>query len=304
MDSNFTFTLVSELGGGGQFYNTCNETLDFETHPYEVCVLEIFFNVGAWDNVREGANQIKYTQDYKDRTAFVKPGNYDNHYDLLIAIHNAMTGTKYGGFKLLDTREEWYKNKVRGWEKMMKDHEDLKVLLTRGQLAILEEGKKNTMERYKTMETRTELVFTRETLEEKKLWIFGIKLCPQLAYTLGIIHRINDDVPEIDNGFKLDITGNDVTKNSLQLMWIFADFIQPTICGEYLLPVLRMTPIDLASGALEHTVFSHQHYVAVKRRRVREFGISIHERLVADPIRIGGRVTITLHFRRIIIEHV
>src|SRR5271170_6463837 len=119
MDSNFTYTLVSDIGKGGLFYNICNETLDFETHPYEVCVLEIFFNIGAWDNVREGTNQIKWTrQQVKSKSkvtfgsdgkrtewvdkavestnhvAFVKPGYYDNHYDLLIAIHHAMTGTK------------------------------------------------------------------------------------------------------------------------------------------------------------------------------------------------------------------
>src|SRR5271170_5884044 len=121
MDSNFTFTLVSELGDGGQFYNTCNEILDFETHPYEVCVLEIFFHVGAWDNVREGANQIKYMQDYKDRTTLVKPGNYDNHHDLLVAIHHAMTGTAHGGFKLLDTKAEWLKNKLGDWEARKKE---------------------------------------------------------------------------------------------------------------------------------------------------------------------------------------
>src|SRR5271167_1289364 len=306
MDSNFTYTLVSDIGSGGLFYNTCNETLDFETHPYEVCVLEIFFNVGAWDNVREGTNQIKWTRQHKiqasNHVAFVKPGYYDNHYDLLITIHHAMTGTKYGGFKTLNTKQEWYKSKVREWEKKVKDDDDLKVLMTRDQLAALEEDKKNTMERYKSMEARWELVFTRETDEEKRLGIFGIRLPPQIAYSLGIIHHINDDVPEINDGFKVDITNNDTTKNSLQLMWIFADFIQPTICGEFLLPVLRMTPIDLVSGALKHTVFSNQHYVAVKRRKMRELYVSIRERLDANPIRIGGRVTMTLHFRRINVQ--
>src|SRR5271167_201395 len=306
MDSNFTYTLVSDIGKGGLFYNICNETLDFETHPYEVCVLEIFFNVGAWDNVREGVNQIKWTRQHKtqasNHVAFVKPGYYDNHYDLLIAIHHAMTGTKYGGFKTLNTKHEWLKNKEKEFVRRQKEIDDTAIFDHKSRTNTLNTEKEVEMEKYKSMEVRWELVFTRETDEEKRLGIFGIRLPPQIAYSLGIIQHINDDVPEINDGFKVDITNNDTTKNSLQLMWIFADFIQPTICGEFLLPVLRMTPIDLVSGALEHTVFSNQHYVAVKRRKMRELYVSIRERLDANPIRIGGRVTMTLHFRRINVQ--
>ena len=56
MQDNFTFTLVSDDSTGGNFYTLCNEMLDFQTVPYEVCMREIFISYGAWDNVRPGSN--------------------------------------------------------------------------------------------------------------------------------------------------------------------------------------------------------------------------------------------------------
>src|SRR5271156_3972355 len=81
MESNFTYTLVSDLDNGSQFYNSCNKLLDFQTHPYEVCVREIFFNTSAWDNVRVGGNEIifKKVQYGNDFNCFVKPDKYNKH---------------------------------------------------------------------------------------------------------------------------------------------------------------------------------------------------------------------------------
>ena len=80
MQDNFTYTLVSDDGNGGNFYNSCNEMLDFQTTPYEVCLREIFISYGAWDNVRLGSNWIGM-RDFSWlpwKYVYMKPGKYDN----------------------------------------------------------------------------------------------------------------------------------------------------------------------------------------------------------------------------------
>ena len=111
-------------------------------------------------------------------------------------------------------------------------------------------------------------------------------------------------VPTITKDFKFDITNNEINKNNISLMWMFADFIEASIVGEFLLPILRMIPIDLSSssGASEHTIFAHQHYVPVKRCKMQDFGITLRERLDGEPINFIRPVIVTLHFQRINVE--
>ena len=65
------------------------------------------------------------------------------------------------------------------------------------------------------------------------------------------------------------------------------------------MPILRMIPIQQETGSLEHTMFALQHYVSVNSRRIREFKITMKERLDGEPIRIRGGVALTLHFRQV-----
>ena len=69
--------------------------------------------------------------------------------------------------------------------------------------------------------------------------------------------------------------------------------------GEKLLPILRMFPIRVSTGTLKHTIFSHQHYVPVKRTRIQQFGVSIRENLDFEPLTIYGQIIMTLHFQKI-----
>ena len=91
MRPDFNFILVSGKDNGMDFVNSCNEALDFQETPYEVCLQEMMFSIGAWDNVRAGANAITIKLVNGQRVnAYVTPGRYTNTPDLIKAINDAM----------------------------------------------------------------------------------------------------------------------------------------------------------------------------------------------------------------------
>src|SRR5271156_1980705 len=90
MQNSFTYTMVSEVDQGGNFSNTCNELLDFQSSSYEVCLREIFISYGAWDNVRAGNNWLFFDlskdgsmihhkeEGFTDQwREYMRPGKYD-----------------------------------------------------------------------------------------------------------------------------------------------------------------------------------------------------------------------------------
>ena len=119
----------------------------------------------------------------------------------------------------------------------------------------------------------------------------------KIAYLLGVIPTITSPVPAIKDGWKIEQSKTDLTRNNLTLLWVFADFIAPTTCANKLLPIIRMVPIQAQQGYLEHQMFALQYYIPVRRTRFQQFGISIREHWDKQPIKIRGIVTSTLHFR-------
>src|SRR3977135_1313511 len=95
MLSDFTYTLVSDRLDGGDFTNTCNEQLDFQTRKYEVCMQDLMLTVGSWDNVREGGNMIYVKTGQSTLTAYVKYGRYTNLYPFMQAIDTALARVGY-----------------------------------------------------------------------------------------------------------------------------------------------------------------------------------------------------------------
>ena len=107
MLSDFTYTLVSERLDGGDFTNTCNEQLDFQTRKYEVCMQDLMLTVGSWDNVREGGNMIFVKTSQSAFTAYVKNGRYTNLYIFMHAIDAALKRVGFGDrFDLSDATAE------------------------------------------------------------------------------------------------------------------------------------------------------------------------------------------------------
>ena len=82
------------------------------------------------------------------------------------------------------------------------------------------------------------------------------------------------------------------------MLWVYADFIKPTIVGDCYAPILRLAPIQSKLGVLSHSIFALQHYIPVKRAKIQEFGIQICEQFNGPPIKIYDTAIITLHFRK------
>ena len=81
------------------------------------------------------------------------------------------------------------------------------------------------------------------------------------------------------------------------MLWVFADFIEPTMVGPHLSNILRIVPIQAEFGMLEHHMFALQYYIPVKRLHLQQFRIEIREVMNGPTLKIRGKVMIPLHFR-------
>ena len=246
--------------------------LDFQTNEYEVCMQELMLTVGGWDNVRDGTNTMILKGNFGSPLLLsIEPGHYPTIESLVKEFN-----------KELSLENNRYRPSRTG-----NDEYDLKLAAMVGYGGYFYYD-----ETAKTLEFK---IHEHEPLG--KSTETTIKFCKEFAYMLGIISNINMPVPIIKLGHKFDLSKIDMYRNTLTILWVFADFIDPTIVGPYLAPILRMVPIQLSSGNLEHQMFGLQYYLPVKRMHLQHFRIQIKEILNGPNIRIRGNVIIPLHFR-------
>ena len=309
MQSEFTYTLVSDVGNGGDISNTCNEILDFQTNKYEVCMQDMVLSTGAWDNVRASCNMFYIDSKFLPQiTAHIKPGRYgtldrfinainlainEHHYQHVVQTQTDEEHTRlqeyqgFGGrFKLVDFVPE------KPGDPGRQAPDGLCIYDNAGNCkpVMAVEPSPPTPAVPAHLKFESEAVFKTET---------KITFSKEVAYLLGIIPTITTPVPPIANGWKIEQSKIDLNRNNLTLLWVFADFISPTIVGNYLLPIIRMVPIQTHSGSVEHSMFALQYYVPVKQAKFADFRITIRDRLDGQPMKIRGIVTISLHFRTI-----
>src|SRR5277367_6806024 len=93
MLSDFTYTLTGVIVGG-VLENRCHTELDFKSFAFEVCILDMLFMPGSWDNVRPGTNVIKYrTGEASDvQELHVPVGNYHTRADFLNIVGKTIEG--------------------------------------------------------------------------------------------------------------------------------------------------------------------------------------------------------------------
>ena len=127
-----------------------------------------------------------------------------------------------------------------------------------------------------------------------------ITFCNEVAFLLGMVSKVSTQPAPIKNGWRVDLDKVNVTRNNLSILWVFADFVEQTMVGPHMLPLLRLVPVQqMDSGNLEHSMFSLQNYIPVPRKRIRQFGVSLHTHWNAEPLPMRGPVAIVLHFRKI-----
>ena len=239
--------MVSDERNGGQFYNSCNEELDFQTHDYEVCMQDMLFPSSGLDTVVDGGNHILIMIDPIPRRqidVYVRPGYYKTAQQLMRAINVAIDG--FG--------------------------------------EIVERG---------------------ANFEYNADSKYNIHPCDELALQMGGIHKKGavlflqngDYVHWINNTWKMEVSKIKPTLKLLQMISVYADFIENTMIGPNVAPLLRIVPIQFESGIVEHVMFSLQYYIPVKRCKIREFGITIREGVNGHVMNLRDVVTIILHFR-------
>ena len=100
MQSDFNYVLVSEEDNGMNFSNTCNVELDFASQPYEVCMQDMIYSVGGWDNVQPNTNyfDVKFP-DGETVRRYIPPGHYPTPQKLIEAINVQLTGDWVRGLR-------------------------------------------------------------------------------------------------------------------------------------------------------------------------------------------------------------
>ena len=308
MLSDFSYTLISNRGEGGDFTSICNEILDFQTHRYEVCLQDMLFLPGAWKTIREEANTIK-----------IMPANI--YYDSNGKVKWDVDGVKDGlrdsfqhpihHYELECTIPPGFYSSPRQFVKAInKAIDDLVKSSPYNQLKL------NGWFHYDSTEvaryTPEGMPFEKEIRQLNKIrgkltWIATdpdkitrVKLCKEMSYLLGIIPTLTSYVPSLKHHWEGNLEDVDISRNNLTMLWVFADFIGTTMVANMRLPLLRLVPIQVGSGLFEHSIFTMQHYVPVRSAMIQQFRIYIRDRITkcnTESLEMEDRLVLTLHFR-------
>jgi hypothetical protein len=270
MDDDFIYTMVSGDSDGGSFTNFPNDILDFSA-GYEVCLQDMLFMPGSWYNVRDASNYLMLGYGDEDDDAFVKvraeipPGNYYIREDFVTALNMAIAAIPIDAYPASDA------HKIKYFD---------------GKFTLL------------IPNPNLPDVGTLTWTATHKLYKIKIRFSRELAYLIGVVDSMLDIVPWIEDGWVGQVKYFDLLKNTLPLIWVFADFVGTTIIGNLREPLLRMVPIQVGSGILEHSIFAADQYVGVKRKRMQALRVYIRDSILASqPLKIQGRIVLTLHFR-------
>ena len=138
-------------------------------------------------------------------------------------------------------------------------------------------------------------------LDGRVIQEYQFEFCNELAVMLGMTSYTSPLSTTIGYGWKTNTSNIDLDRNTVPMLWVFADFVHKIMFGRQMLPLLRMVAMQGESNTLEHGMFALQHYVPVIRDKIQHFGITIRQRcdLSAAPFKMNGRVIIVLHFKRI-----
>lgn len=137
----------------------------------------------------------------------------------------------------------------------------------------------------------------------KKLVIFPEFISNDLFYVLGF-----DPVTYRSSLFKLNPEYNEVIRasnlpnNTLKttLMFIYTDIIREHPVGDTTSPLLRVGPLSKGSfESVGHITFANQYYYKLRSNNIETINIYLCDELGKQINFKNGRVSISLHFRRI-----
>src|SRR5277367_6268329 len=86
----------------------------------------------------------------------------------------------------------------------------------------------------------------------------------------------------------------------ITMLWVFADFVEPTIMGSQQQPLLGIVPLDISQSDTNYKLIPKMFYYKVQQRKIRNIIISICDNYMGNVLDITKEFIITLHFKRIL----
>src|SRR5277367_4249000 len=83
----------------------------------------------------------------------------------------------------------------------------------------------------------------------------------------------------------------------LTILWLFGDFVTPTMLGSFQQPLLGMISLDLSTTDVNYKILPKLYYYNVQRRRIKNFSISICSDFNGNVLNLLQPYHITLHFK-------
>jgi hypothetical protein len=246
---------------GTEFVNFPDTVIDLS--DYEVCLSDMTFSPGGWPNVREGGNSLTLKLGHSQVDFRIKAKHYESTWELALALQHVVmpAGATFGGFRT--TEQEVQSNEEEVYSLFKKERETAIKTLTYTATNGLQ-----------------------------------VRFCPELAFVLGVNDRLYAANPWITSGWSSEKM--DIRRNTLVRLWVFADFIVPTIIGPMKAPILRFVPVAVGTSELIHCTFVTNDYRPCLRKRFNCLRMWISERCNScTNLELFGSVVFCLHFRKI-----
>ena len=294
MLDDFTVTLIVK---DGKSSTLISQELDFTVEPYEVCMQDMIFVPGSWQNIREGKNFFSVYDIVSKQPSVILDipvKHYTTKSEFLRAINVSLIG------KFTVQCDMFYY------------HDKDKTIFPNGEIepgfipAFNPQWEKTEADTFPLKSASKPVV--GEKVDDKipdRVYFGGglktmlaIRFCKEMAILLGIVNLQSPNVPTILNGWNIPVKDIDLTKNNLPALWVYGDFVGTTMIGPCRDSILKIVPIQSDSLSIVHSVFHMQDFIAVRNRKIQNLTIWFQETPSSRRhFKIFYDVIITLYFR-------
>src|SRR5277367_6591602 len=261
---DFTVTFMGSEGCSNLYIN---HAIDFETHAYEVCMQEIIIQPNSWNNVSKAGgtyiavyHDVATGREYRAKAMFEIGNVFRSNAELVDAVNDAI---------LIAIKKEIVTtpNAFKSWG-----------------------DKKIERFIYRTAHNKHEL-----KIAEHNYIVFD----PILSYLFGVTSNIHAPSVMLYNDFLFD-DSIDVTRFIITMLWVFADFVEPTIMGSQQQPLLGIVPLDITQSDTNYKLIPKMFYYKVQQRKIRNIIISICDNYMGNVLDITKEFITILHFKRVL----
>src|SRR5277367_1452148 len=259
MQSEFVITLPHQYNESEDL----NTILDFSVVPYEVCLQEIIFPSHAWQNFTEECTEVMvgiYSEDF--------------------------------------TKSQLWKARIPARNYVSNDDLVDAINYVIGVIASQIPGAPAVVEPKDGIFRVPDKINTFK-LRLKWQWQFLV-FNSVLSYILGITENYdcNSTPPIVINDFLFD-DSIDLTRYTIEKIWVHADFVVPQIVGNTYFPLLALIPLDVGNASVSYKLNPLYYYVPVPRKKFASLNTFLYAAIDGSvKISIQKPYVVTLHFKQ------